>query len=122
MCRPMPHPDLDPVGPGVRREITLRIDCRCDRILASLERNEERVALGVDLATVVCRERSSQDALMLGEHVAVHATQLLQQLGRAFDVGEEKRDGAAGQLAHVADSLPHPPGRGTRAMTRRRPP
>ena len=69
-----PHSDLDPVGPGVRREITLRIDCRCDRILASLEGDEEGVALGVDLPAVVCRERSSQDALMLGEHVAVDAT------------------------------------------------
>ena len=92
----------------MRREITLCIDGRCDRILAALKGDEERVALGVDLPTVVCRERSSQDALMLGEHVAVAAAQLLQQLGRAFDVGEEKRDGSAGQLAHVADSLPHP--------------
>ena len=106
--QPHPHLDLDPVGPGVRGEITLSIDCRCDSVLASLEGDEERVALGVDLPAVVCRERGSQDALMLGEHVAVDAAQLLQQLGRAFDVGEEKRDGSAGQLAHVADSLPHP--------------
>ena len=85
-------------------EVPLGIDRRRDSILASLERHEERVALGVDLAAVMCRESSSQDALMLVEHVAVDATQLLQQLCRAFDVGEEERDGSAGQLAHVAEA------------------
>ncbi len=46
-------------------------------------------------------ERLPQDPLVLGQHLPVAgAAELVQELGRALDVGEEKGDGAGRQLAH----------------------
>ena len=113
------HAHLDPLGPRLRGEVPLGIDGRGDRVLPTPKGDKERVPLSVDLSTAVCRERRSKNALMLGEHTAVVRAQLLQQLCRAFDVGEEKRDGAAWQLSHVAQSLPHAPeGQKTRLRQR----
>jgi hypothetical protein len=39
---------------------------------------------------------------MLAERVGVAVTELVQQLRRALDVGEEEGDGSAGKLAHRA--------------------
>jgi hypothetical protein len=68
---------------------------------------EERVALGVDLFAPVARERLAQDAPMLGEDLAVAIAELLEQLGRAFDVREQEGDRAAVELSRVASPAFH---------------
>ena len=66
------------------------------------ESDEEGVALGMDLATVVFVERRAQQALMLGEHLGVAATEPRQQSRRTLDVGEHEGDGATRKLRHNA--------------------
>jgi hypothetical protein len=48
----------------------------------------------------VRRERVTQDAAVLGEDIRVAVPELVQQLRRALDVGEEEGDCARGQLGH----------------------
>ena len=52
-------------------QVTLRVDRCGDRILRRLEGDEERVALVVDLAAAVRRERRTQDPVMLGQELRV---------------------------------------------------
>ena len=58
-------------GPGVGNKCPLSRDRGGDRVARAGKRDEEGVALGVDLATVVLVERRAQHALMLAEHVGV---------------------------------------------------
>ena len=63
------------------------------------ERQEERVALGVDLDAAVAGERVAQHAPMLRQRLGVALpTQVVEQARRTLDVGEEERDGAGGEL------------------------
>jgi hypothetical protein len=66
-----PHSHLDPIGPWVSGDVPLGIDCRRNCILAALKSDEERVALRVDFSTVVRGKGSSQDALVVCEHIPV---------------------------------------------------
>ena len=45
-------------------------------------------------------EGVAQHAAVLGQHVGVAIAELLEQLRRALDVGEEERDGAGREVAH----------------------
>jgi hypothetical protein len=82
---------------------------RLDSIARVAEGDEEGIALRIDLGAAVVGELGTKQITMLGEHCAVSLLQLLDQLGRAIDVGEEKRDGSAGQLRHRTRILPFPP-------------
>jgi hypothetical protein len=65
------------------------------------KRHEERVPLRIHLRAAVSLEGLPQDVPMLGERLRVLLrADLVQQPRRALDVGEEKGDGAAGQLGH----------------------
>ena len=67
---------------------------------ARREGDEEGVALRVDLDAAVAREGLAQDAAVLGERLCVGlAPELVQQPGRALDVGEEEGDGSGGEIA-----------------------
>ena len=68
------------------------------------ERDEEGVALGVDLDAAVFREGVPQRAAVLVEEIRVSRPVLLEKPGRALDVREEEGDGAGRQLgpAHGA--------------------
>jgi hypothetical protein len=87
---------------GQRRDASDRCALTAAAI-ASLARegDEERVTLGMDLATVVLIKRRAQQGLMLAKHLAVAAAQPLQQPRRTLDVAEQKRDGAARKLRHT---------------------
>jgi hypothetical protein len=87
---------------GPRRQRLLPHPGGGQRVTCARERHEERVALRVDLDPVVRGERCPEHAPVLPQRVRVAVTQLVQQLRRAFDVGEEEGDGAAGKLAHRA--------------------
>jgi hypothetical protein len=66
------------------------------------EGDEERVALGVDLDAAVSLERGAERAPVLAQRLGVSVAELVEQLRRAFDVGEEEGDRAGGELADQA--------------------
>ena len=84
--RMQPHPHAHPAA----RKGCLRICSRRHSVRRAREDDEERVPLRVDLDSVVAAPGFSQDAVVLGQHVGVLVTDLLQQPGRALDVGEEE--------------------------------
>jgi hypothetical protein len=104
-----PHADVDTRGPTLGSERPLRAHRGGDRVARPRERDEERVTLGVDLATVVLVERRPQQALMLGEHLGVAVRQPRQQPRRTLDVTEEKRDGATRKLRDTRSYAQSPP-------------
>ena len=65
------------------------------------KRDEERVALRVDLDAAVRRRRLAHDPPVLGERVRVaRRPERVEQARRALDVGEEQRHRALRKLAH----------------------
>ena len=56
------------------------------------ERDEERIALRVDLDTRVACERVTEDAPVCGERSRVIVAEVVQQPRRSLDVREEERD------------------------------
>ena len=82
-------------------EPALPFGSRERRVSRSAKRDEERVPLRVDLLSAMCLERGAQDSAVVGEHLPVLVSQLLDQPGRALDVREEERDCAARELRHL---------------------
>ncbi len=63
------------------------------------EGDEERVALRVHFNTVVAYAGFANEAAVLRECLRVRVgTELVEQLRRALDVGEEERDGARREI------------------------
>ena len=99
---PHAHARLDSVRPVVARERLLRGERGERSVLRASEGDEERVALRADAFAAGVLEDGAQHAVMLGEHVSVLVSQLPDERGRAFDVGEEEGVGpgqASGSLA-----------------------
>lgn len=72
------------------------------------KREEERVALCVDLDATLAGTRLAQDASVLGERVAVPLpTKLVQQPGGALDVREQERHGARWEVRPGQCSVRH---------------
>ena len=94
------HPDPD----WARSERCLRLGRGGDGVGRPRERDEERVALGVDLDPVVSAEGLTDRAPMLFEKNGVGRPVLLKETRRSFDVGEEERHRAGWQTscAHAA--------------------
>jgi hypothetical protein len=71
------------------------------------EGEEKGVALGVDLDAALRAARRADHPAMLGKRLCVALRpELVQELGRAFDVGEEESDGAAGEIISHANDHP----------------
>ena len=90
-----------PVRPGVLAQRPLRRDRRVDRVARPREREEEGVALRVDLGAAGAR-RTSRGRSGGGRATAPErlVAELLQQLRRPLDVGERERDRAGVERAH----------------------
>ena len=99
------HAQVGAIRPLVRGEGALRVRRRRDRILRSAERDEERIALRIDLLPVVFLERRAQDPMVVCARDRVALTQLLQQTCRALDVREEEGDRPMRELGHSATSV-----------------
>jgi hypothetical protein len=95
------HPQRDAVGPRLRGQRPLRGYGRCDRIAGPRERDEEGVALRVDLVALELLERRSEQASVRRQDVAVALAELPQQPRRPLDIGEEERDRSGRAVSHV---------------------
>jgi hypothetical protein len=71
---------------------TLRVDRRGRGVARAREREEEGVALRVDLDSLARPERLADDAPVLGDQVRVAVAEPFQEPGRALDVAEHERD------------------------------
>src|SRR5437764_8488326 len=96
-----PHSECATVRPLVLRECALRVGSSAHRVLRTSERDEERVALRVDLVPVVPYKRIAQQEAVILERRGVAAPELVQQLGGSLDVGEQEGDRPRRPLAHV---------------------
>jgi hypothetical protein len=115
------HPDLN--RPCFER--LLRLACGGDGVGRTRERDEERVALGVDLDPVVSSEGLTDHASVLSNEIGVSRSVIPNKARRPFDVCEEERDrpGWKRRSAHRAiksrtDRQEGPRMRATSASTR----
>ena len=108
------HVDADVTLPGDGRRPRVQSHANGDRSGSELvlrgargvggaargrKRDEEGVALCVDLDTTVRSEGASQESSMIRERVCVRIrAERVQQSRRSLDVGEEKRDGAGREV------------------------
>jgi hypothetical protein len=74
--------------------------CGRESVSRAGERDEEGIALRVDLDATVRREHLAQQTPVLPEKVGVRVAEFAQQSSRALDIREKERDGPARQLAH----------------------
>src|SRR5688572_2934863 len=83
------------------RELRLRLGRSLDRAWRRRERDEEGIALRVHLDAAVTSERIPKYTPVLGERGGVPlGTELVQELRRTLDIGEEERHGAGGEGPH----------------------
>ena len=99
------HDGLPRVEPHANADRTvverrLPLGGRGKRVGRAGERDEERVALRVDLDAAVPRERVPQQTTVLAQQLDVAVSVLVQQPRRAFDVREQEGDRAGWKLAH----------------------
>ena len=85
--------DASFVRPPILAERALSSDCGLDRVARATKDDEEGIASRSNLNAAVCCEYPSQQVVVRGEHLGIALLQPLDELGRAFDVGEEKRHG-----------------------------
>ncbi len=105
LARVEPHAyeHLAPARPFVVVECPLRVDRRGDCVARPREREEEGVALRIDLGAAVRAERLPHEPAVIGRDAPVGlVAEFLQQTRRPLDVGEDERDRTAGQLGHRA--------------------
>jgi hypothetical protein len=96
---------LDALRPCVLGQGALCKHSRAECPVGPLEREEERVALVVDLAAALLLDGFPQDSVMLSQGGGIALAQLLQELSRALDVGEEERNCAGWQIRRSSFSL-----------------
>ena len=102
-----PHAHGRVLRPRVRRQGALRRHRRVDGVPGAAKRDEERVALVVELPPAVGLPGVPEQAPVVLEDGAVVVPQLAQQRRRAVDVGEEEGEcgGCALVQAHVTGSV-----------------
>jgi hypothetical protein len=79
-----------------------------DGMRGSREGGEERVTLRVHLDSRMPAKSTADYVAVGGEKVRVQVAMLLEQLGRARDIGEKERDGAAWKILSHAESIMPP--------------
>ena len=103
---PLPRVEAHPnehrpaAGPIVRGQATLRRHGGARRRDRICEHREERVPLASDLDPVVLGDGPADDHGVLVPKSGVAITQLLEEPGGTFDVGEQERHRAGGQRWH----------------------
>src|SRR5881227_1812687 len=92
-----PYSDVDLLRPRMCGDGPLTCQRCGDGVFRTRKDDEEGVALRVDLAAPVFVDERSEELVVLSEDERVVVTEPLQQPRRAFDIREEKGDGAAGK-------------------------
>jgi hypothetical protein len=69
------------------------VSCGC-------KNDEKRVAFCAHFVTAVRGDRVTHEALVIALDLSIALAKLVKELGRSFDVGEQKRNGARRRLAH----------------------
>ena len=100
-----PHADFFLLWPRVSGEGALSCDRAGHGVPRSRERVEEGVALRVDLRAALFAELVSEEPAVVADDLAVGVTELLEQPGRALDIGEQKRDRPAGEHIHARECM-----------------
>ena len=99
---PDANPELVAVRPFVGGERALDLGGRRDGVVRRGERDEERVALRVDLEAAMPVDRVPQEVAVRREQAGVDVAETPEQPGRALDVGEQEGDRAGrGRSGHV---------------------
>jgi hypothetical protein len=96
---------LDALRPRVLGQGALGEHSRAECRVGPFEREEERVALIVDLAAALLLDGLAQDSMMHTQGSGIALAQWLQGLGRDLDLGEEERICAARQVRRSSFSL-----------------
>jgi hypothetical protein len=95
-----PHTHDRALRPAFCRQRALRLHRGGDRVAGTRERHEERVALSVDLVTAVTGTCSTYQAIVTRDNLRVALAKPAKQTRGPLDIGEQKRDRAAGQPRH----------------------
>ena len=93
------QPHVDPVGPGGGVHRPLDRQRGLERRRGAFEDREDVVPTGGRLATAGRPHRGAHEAADIGKQGGVSIVKAAEQLGRAFEVGQQERDVAFGQLA-----------------------
>jgi hypothetical protein len=93
-----PHSHFAALGPAVLQECALAVHRGQNRIARAPERDEELVALRVDLVSAVRCERVAQESLVRTQDVRVVVAQAPDEARRAFDVREQEGDDSGWEL------------------------
>ncbi len=101
------HADVALARPLLRGELTLRHGRRGDGPVRIREHREERVAVGRHLEPVGAPDGRAQHTVVLRERVLVERPEVVEEPRRPFDVREEERDRAGGEVAccHVLHDI-----------------
>jgi hypothetical protein len=99
------HPHGDALRPGVPGQPALGFGSRADRLGGACESHKEGVPLGVDFVAVPGGKDLAQDLALVGQQGRVALAERLEQLGRAFDIGEQESDRAFGQVGKRDSSV-----------------
>jgi hypothetical protein len=95
-------PDGADLAPAFPVQRTLRRQRSGKGVVGVLEYRAEPIAQRMKNMSVMRSDRVLQQRIVTGERRLHGLRMLLEEPGRAFDVGEEKGDGAAGQSTHDA--------------------
>ena len=94
------HAHLHALWPVVRREGALRHGRRLHRVAGSPKDHEEGIALGRDLDAAAGTDGLPDEPVVVRQQLTIGGAELLQQAGRALDVGEQECDGPGRTFAH----------------------
>lgn len=83
-------------------QTTLRVHGSVDRVGGLAEDRKERIALSSDGYSVGLIDCRPQDQVVILQHSLVALTDLLKQVGRSHDVGEEECDRTNREIRHLA--------------------
>ena len=118
--RPRVDPDADPDRPGI--QASTAFPRGLEGTIRRGEREEERVALCVDLHSTVPRERIAQHPPVLGQHLRVRVlAEPMEELRRTLYIREQERHGPVWQIGpHGATVAAHDARRNRRASVQSR--
>ena len=92
-----PHADGFAGWPRMRNKRPLHLDSSGNAGARRRKYGEERIALGVDLLTVMDGQGFPDKPMMVGEDLRIRITQALKHRGRALDVSKEEGERLRGQ-------------------------